>query len=155
MRRLVTPPRVTREYETIFILRQDVLDDERSKVLERVNSIVEKLEGHILQEDEWGKRRLAYRIRKNTHGFYYYYRLLGYNDLILELERNLRILEPVLKFLTVKLAEVDEREARIAEFEAEAAAEAQRKANEEAARAAAEAAADEDDDEDDDEEDDD
>ena len=135
MRRLVTPPRVTREYETIFILKQDVLEDERAKVLERIHSIVEKLEGHILETDEWGKRRLAYRIRKNTHGFYFYYRLLGYNDLVLEMERNLRILEPVLKFLTVKLDEVD-REERIAEYNAETAA-AEQKAVE--AKAAAEA----------------
>lgn len=111
---LVTRPRLTREYETIFILKPDVLEDEKTKVVERVEGIIERLDGHILRKEEWGKRRLSYRVKKNSHGVYLYYRFLGYNDLVGEIERNLRILEPVIKFITVKIDEVD-REARIAQ----------------------------------------
>ncbi len=105
MARLVEHPKTTREYETVVILRPDVLDEERSKVLDRVNATIARLSGHVLRYEDWGKRRLAYRIRKNSHGLYHYYQYLGFSDLVGELERNLRILEPVIKFMTVKLDE--------------------------------------------------
>ncbi|OIP40858.1 MAG: 30S ribosomal protein S6 [Deltaproteobacteria bacterium CG2_30_63_29] len=114
MKHLVEHPRVTREYETIFILRPDLLEEDRTKVIERVQGTIEKLGGAILKTEDWGKRKLAYNIKKNSHGIYFYYQYLGFNDLVTELERNFRILEPVLKYLTIKLDEVD-REARIAE----------------------------------------
>lgn len=118
MRLLVETPRITREYETIFILRPDALEDDRTKVIERFESIINRLEGHILRKEEWGKRKLAYRIQKHNQGIYYYYLYLGYGDLIGELERNLRILEPVMKYLTVKIDEDLDREERISRTEA-------------------------------------
>ena len=102
---LVEHPKTVREYETVFILRTDVLDEDRTKVLNRMSSIVEKLNGQILMQEEWGKRKLAYKIQKNAYGIYYYLRYLGYNDMVAEIERNLRILEPVIKYMTVKLGE--------------------------------------------------
>jgi len=105
MANLVEHPKTVREYETVFILRPDVLDDDRSKVVNRMNTIIEKLDGYILMQEEWGKRKLAYKIQKNTYGIYCYLRYLGYNDMVAEIERNLRILEPVIKFMTVKLGE--------------------------------------------------
>ncbi len=112
---LVNHPKTVREYETVFILRSDVLDEERSKVLNRLNGIVEKLDGHILMQEEWGKRKLAYKIQKNAYGIYYYLRYLGYNDMVAEIERNLRILEPVIKYMTVKLGDDVDVEKRKAE----------------------------------------
>ena len=53
---LVQHPKTVREYETVFILRSDVLDDERAKVLNRLTGIIEKLDGHLLMQEEWGKR---------------------------------------------------------------------------------------------------
>lgn len=102
---LVNHPKTVREYETVFILRSDVLDEERTKVLNRMSSIVEKLDGQILMQEEWGKRKLAYKIQKSAYGIYYYLRYLGYNDMVAEIERNLRILEPVIKYMTVKLGD--------------------------------------------------
>jgi len=113
MRLLVEPPRTTREYETIFILQPDALDDEKSRVTDRVEEIIDRLEGHVLKKDEWGKRKLAYDIQKQSHGIYYFYQYLGYGDLVGELERNLRILEPVMKYLTIKVDEDIDREERI------------------------------------------
>lgn len=114
MRLLAETPRTTREYETIFILRPDALEDDRNKVIERIESIMERLQGHVLRKEEWGKRKLAYRVQKHSQGIYYYYLYLGYSDLVGELERNLRILEPVIKYLTVKLDDDLDREERIA-----------------------------------------
>ncbi len=102
---LVEHPRTVKEYETVFILKPDIVDDERTKVTERLTGIFERLQGHLLQKEEWGKRKLSYLVKKNSYGIYMYYRYLGYNDLVAELERNLRILEPVIKFMTVKLAD--------------------------------------------------
>lgn len=102
---LVNHPKTVREYETVFILRSDVLDEDRTKVLNRMNNIIEKLDGQILMQEEWGKRKLAYKIQKSAYGIYYYLRYLGYNDMVAEIERNLRILEPVIKYMTVKLGD--------------------------------------------------
>lgn len=116
MANLVEHPKTIREYETVFILRSDILDDDRKKVLNRMSGIIEKLEGHILMQEEWGKRKLAYKIQKNSHGIYHYLRYLGYNDMVSEIERNLRILEPVIKYMTIKLGDdvdVDKRKEEV------------------------------------------
>lgn len=116
MRLLVEKPRVAREYETIFIVKPDASEEERSRVVERVETIIGRLQGRLLKREEWGKRKLAYRIEKNSHGIYYYYHFIGFNDLVPELERNLRILEPVLKYLTVKIDEDVDADQRIEEL---------------------------------------
>ncbi|MDX9721743.1 MAG: 30S ribosomal protein S6 [Myxococcota bacterium] len=108
-------PRTTREYETVFILRPDILEEDKTKVLDRIQGIMDRLSGHILKSEEWGKRKLAYRIKKNSHGLYYYYRYLGFSDLVGELERNMRILDPVLKYMTLKLEDDVDPEARKAQ----------------------------------------
>ncbi len=102
---LVEHPKTVREYETVYILRADVLDEDRKKVTDRMSSIIERLDGTILLQEEWGKRKLAYKIMKNAYGIYFYLRYLGYNDMVAEIERNLRILEPVIKYMTVKLGD--------------------------------------------------
>jgi small subunit ribosomal protein S6 len=102
---LVNHPKTVKLYETVFILRSDILDEDRKKVLDRLHGIVEKLGGTLLIEEEWGKRKLAYKIDKSAYGIYFYIRYLGYNDMVAEIERNLRILEPVIKYMTVKLGE--------------------------------------------------
>lgn len=117
-----TVVRTTREYETIFILRADASEEERKRVFDRIDKVMESLDGHILQRDDWGKRKLSYRMKKHAYGVYYYYRYLGFGDLVTELERNFRLLEPVLKFLTVKLGDDLDRDARIAEDQEAAAA---------------------------------
>ena len=82
-------------YETIFILRPDANEEERNRVFDRVSSVMDKLEGHLIQRDVWGERKLSYKMKKYDRGTYYYYRYLGYGDLVSELERNFRLLDPV------------------------------------------------------------
>lgn len=97
------------EYETVYILRPGSPDEDVSKTRERVQGIIENKGGHVLRFDDWGLRRLSYDIRDRTNatyhdrGHYHYYRFLAPTDTVAEVERNLRILDPVLKFLTVKL----------------------------------------------------
>lgn len=100
-----------REYETIYILRPNAPDEDRTKARERVEGILSNAGGHLIKFDDWGVRRLAYRIRDaadayhHEQGLYHYYRYLAPGDTVAEIERNLRIMDPVLKFMTVKLDE--------------------------------------------------
>lgn len=98
-----------REYETIFIMRPDSTDQLIDNVRTRIDDVFERLEGKMVKLDSWGKRKLAYSIRDKTaqkniqKGLYFYMRYVGANDLVPELERNLRMLEPVLRYMTIKL----------------------------------------------------
>ncbi len=98
-----------REYETIFIMRPDSSDQHTDSVHGRIKDVISRLEGQVVKLDSWGKRKLAYAIRdrtaqKNLHkGIYFYLRYMGGSDLVPELERNLRMLEPVIRYMTIKL----------------------------------------------------
>lgn len=100
-----------REYETVYILRPSAGEEVAQKTRDRVEGIITNGGGHVLRYDNWGSRKLAYEIQDrtdNTHierGTYQYYRFIAPNELVAELERNLRIIDPVLKYLTVKLEE--------------------------------------------------
>jgi len=97
--------RWAREYETIYILRPDVDNDVAEKVVDRAKDVIARLDGTLTKLDNWGKRRLAYPIQKNNRGLFVYLKYVGYGDLVAELERNLRLLDEVVRFQTVLLAE--------------------------------------------------
>ncbi len=98
-----------REYETIVIVRPDAAEDELAEVRNRVEAAVESEGGHMLQQDDWGRRELAYAIKDSTEGrkfergVYHYNRFIGPGGVVGEVERQLRLMDPVLKFLSVKL----------------------------------------------------
>ncbi|MDH3199537.1 MAG: 30S ribosomal protein S6 [Myxococcales bacterium] len=94
-----------REYETIYILRPDVDNATAEKVVGRARDVVKRLGGTLTKLDNWGKRRLAYPIEKNTRGIFVYLKYVGFGDLVAELERNLRLLDEVVRFQTVLLRE--------------------------------------------------
>lgn len=117
-----------REYETIYIMRTDVKDEDVTKVRDRVEGVLEKSGGHMLKFDDWGQRKLSYQIRdaadgkRFDYGRYHYYRYLAPSNGVAELERNLNLLGGVLKFLTIKLDDdliPEERLARPVEEEIE------------------------------------
>ena len=97
--------RWAREYETIYILRPDISNDAAEKVVERAKDVIARLDGTLTKLDNWGKRKLAYPIQKNTRGIFVYLKYVGFNDLVAELERNLRLLDEVVRFQTVLLNE--------------------------------------------------
>jgi len=99
------PKHRAREYETIFIMHPETTSTTIDKVAERCTEVVSRLEGKLLKAENWGRRRLAYPVKKNAKGIYIYLRYLGYQDMVHELERNLRMLDPVIKYLTVKVDE--------------------------------------------------
>jgi len=97
--------RWAREYETIYILRPDVDNAVAEKVVDRAKDVIARLDGTLTKLDNWGKRKLAYPIQKNNRGLFVYLKYVGYSDLVAELERNLRLLDEVVRFQTVLLTE--------------------------------------------------
>jgi small subunit ribosomal protein S6 len=134
------------EYETTIIIRPDLDDAQTYAIVERFESVITDNEGHMLLRDDWGKRRLAYLIGGHQKGHYVLLNHLAPAGLIVELERNIRIEDSVLRFLTVKLSDHVDVAPRLARAEEQrklrSEEEARRKAEAEAAaKAAAEAEA--------------
>ena len=98
-------PNTSREYETIFILRPDTANDGVAQVNGRLRAIVDQMGGKVLKLDNWGKRKLAYEVRKQLKGIYLYWRYLATSGTVEELERNLRMLDSVIRYYTVKVDE--------------------------------------------------
>ncbi len=97
-----------REYETIYVLRPDVSAESAAKIANRVEEVVNREAGKLTLVETWGRRQLAYPVGKLKRGVYLYVRYLGKGGIVTELERNLKMLDDVLKYQTVKLRdEVD------------------------------------------------
>jgi small subunit ribosomal protein S6 len=96
-------PNTSREYETIFILRPDTANDGVAQVNGRLRGVVDQMGGKVLRLDNWGKRKLAYEVRKQLKGIYLYWRYLATAGVVEELERNLRMLDSVIRYYTVKV----------------------------------------------------
>ncbi len=94
----VHPPRA---YETIYVLRPDVAKEAATKVSHRVQEVVEREGGKLTLVETWGRRQLAYPVKKFKRGVYVYVQYVSGGGLVSELERNLRMLDEVIKFQTV------------------------------------------------------
>ena len=94
-----------RKYETVFILDPDVKDQARTDLFDRVKNIITKENGILLNFDAWGNKKLAYEIKKKLRGFYVCITYGGTGSLVKELERNLRLSDDVLKFMTLLLSD--------------------------------------------------
>ncbi len=94
-----------RKYETFFIVDPDLSDETNSAVDNKIQAIISSNGGEVLAYTPWGKRKLAYPIKKRSRGSYVLMEYSGGPALVAELERNLRIDERVLKFITVLLEE--------------------------------------------------
>jgi small subunit ribosomal protein S6 len=92
-----------RRYETIFIVRPNVAEDEIEAVINKTSSIIEGDGGTIIKIDKWGLKKLAYLIKKETQGYYVHIDYAAIPASVSELERIFRIDDKVLKYLTVKL----------------------------------------------------
>ncbi len=90
-----------RRYETIFIIDQDGGEEKRKQLFEKVSGIVEEKKGAIIEFDEWGDRRLAYEIEKKSRGYYVRLDYCGDGKVVLELERNFKIEDSILKYMTI------------------------------------------------------
>lgn len=91
-----------RRYELIFIIQQELNEEEVKTITEKYLQIITAQKGTIIKTDDWGKRRLAYDINKQSKGTYILVDFYGLGSMIREIERNLKIDDNILKFITVK-----------------------------------------------------
>jgi|SRR5271168_3725596 small subunit ribosomal protein S6 len=106
---------MNRTYELMFIVRPDMLEEDQDKLISTLEAAVTSSGGAVKSMEKMGKRRLAYMVRRFHDGLYMLLTVEGSGGLIHELERRLRVTEPVIKFLTVR---VDEEQKRIDKIKA-------------------------------------
>jgi len=104
-----------RTYELMFIVRPDMPEEEQDKLISNLETQVGNAGGTVKSVERMGKRRLAYVVRKFQDGIYVMMVLEGEGGMVKEVERRLRVTEPVIKFMTVR---VDEEQKRLAKIKA-------------------------------------
>jgi len=106
---------MSRLYEVMFIVRPDVVEEEADKLIAGFTTSVTNGGGVVKTIEKMGRRKLAYTVRKFNDGNYVLMTIEANGAVVLELERRLRVTEPVIKFITVR---IDEEEKRLAKVKA-------------------------------------
>jgi small subunit ribosomal protein S6 len=114
-----------RHYETLFIINPEMSDEEIDAVVEKYTGLLSESGAFIGAVDKWGRRRLAYTVKKFNKGFYVLFDYGASPEAVAEMERNFKIDDHVIRFLTVKQGEDYDVEAAKAALEARAAKRAQ------------------------------
>jgi small subunit ribosomal protein S6 len=95
-----------RQYDLIFILRPDTPESEIDKVIATLDHAATEKGGKIEKTEKWGRKRMAYRVQRLREGFYVYMIVKSdHGEVVKELERRLKVSDPVIKYLTVRLDE--------------------------------------------------
>ncbi|HWZ54977.1 MAG TPA: 30S ribosomal protein S6 [Verrucomicrobiae bacterium] len=103
-----------RVYDLIFICRPATPEDEVNKIVTTLEHSVAEHGGKIEKMERWGTRRLAYRVAKHREGFFVYMVVKStQGDLIKELERRLKVSDPVIKYQTIRLDEELKRQQKL------------------------------------------
>ena len=103
-------------YELVFVTRVDLTDDGLKALKDKVISIIGNYSGEVIYQEDWGKRKLAYPINKETRAHYTYIVFTAQGDVVAEIERNLRLSDFVMRFLTVNLSKEFDKEVYAKEF---------------------------------------
>ena len=125
---------ILREYETLFVINPELADDAANAVIERLKGVLEKMNAELLREDRWGKRKLAFEVKRHGRGNYTLFHYIGPVGGVAELERTMRNLDEVIRFLTTMNGNVLDIAVRKAEVEKQARERAADKAKAEAER---------------------
>ena len=95
-------------YETICILHPDLTEEEVQATIENYKALITENGGEITKADHWGQRKLAYKVQNFTRGHFVYLLFTGVAETVSELERNLRIQDQNIRYMTVKVDDVEE-----------------------------------------------
>ncbi len=98
-----------RTYEVMFIVRPDLTDEDVDKLISNLEGSVTQAGGTVKNVERMGKRRLAYLVRKFQDGIYVLLTVEAAGNVVAELERRMRVTEPVIKFITVRVDEEQKR----------------------------------------------
>jgi len=91
-------------YETTIITRVDMSDESLKTLKDRLFAIIKDFGGELVYQEDWGKRKFSYPMQKEVRGQYTHIVFTGSTGVVAELERNLRLNESTLRFMTVVLA---------------------------------------------------
>ena len=94
-------------YECVFIARQDVSAAQVDILTEAFQNVIIESGGSIGKVENWGLRTIAYKIKKNRKGHYVLMNIVSHSDAVLEMERQMRINEDILRYLTLRVDEHD------------------------------------------------
>jgi small subunit ribosomal protein S6 len=95
-------------YETVFIARQDISASQVEALIETFAALIAEGKGEVKKREYWGLRTLAFRIKKNRKGHYVLFNIDAPSAAVAEMERNMRINEDVLRYLTVRVDALEE-----------------------------------------------
>ncbi|NQU13721.1 MAG: 30S ribosomal protein S6 [Desulfobacteraceae bacterium] len=110
-----------RYYETLYIVNPNLADEDYKEVVAKFSGLVEKNEGVVTKADEWGKKSLAYTVKKHDKGYYVLLQYCGEPGITDRLKRDLKLDDRVLKYQTIKLSDHVDPEAIKAEARREVA----------------------------------
>jgi small subunit ribosomal protein S6 len=102
-----------RTYEIMFIVRPDIPDEELDKLIAGLEANITQGGGTIKSTEKLGRRKLAYMVKKFNDGNYVLLTITAEGSLVAEIERRLRVSEPVIKFISVRMDEEEKRVAKI------------------------------------------
>lgn len=94
---------MARSYETVCIVRTDAGDDTIKGIIQKASGTVETMGGKVNKLEEWGRRRLAYPIKKKHEGFYFLLNYTAAPEVSKEVERQLKFNEDVIRYQTINL----------------------------------------------------
>lgn len=125
-----------REYETVFVINPELTDDIVNERVERLKGVLDKHGATLLREDRWGKKKMAYEVRNWARGNFILFHYVAEPVAVQELERSMRNMENVYRFMTTLHGEVHDIEAKKAEVEKKARERAEREKKEAEKKAA-------------------
>lgn len=91
-----------RAYEVMYIVKPELDEEQTNAVIEKFKTLVENNGGEVTKLDKWGKRKLAYEIKKNRDGFYVLMRYNGEAEIAAELDRVFRITDEIIKHMIIR-----------------------------------------------------
>ena len=94
-------------YEHTIIAKQDVSPSQIKQLIEKYSKIIEKLDGNVVQTENWGLLDLSYIINKNKKGNYIHFKIEGKTEIVSELEKNEKIDNKLLKYMTIRVKKFD------------------------------------------------
>jgi small subunit ribosomal protein S6 len=117
-----------RLYEVIFISRPDTPEPEIDKIIATLQHAADEKQAKLEKIEKWGRKRMAYKVHKLREGFYVYIQLRSnHGELIKELERRLKVADPVIKYMTIRIDEDMKRQQKLARHRERRAARRPRK----------------------------
>jgi len=101
---LITAEPEIRAYESIFIVKPSLSEEEIATILEKIKEIIEAQGGEVVSSSNWGKKKLAYEVQKERKGIYIVLHFKGKGAAIAEIERFYRFSDLIIKYMTISIA---------------------------------------------------